>query len=66
MATPYAGSRRTCAKASGPLAAEALAHLMEAEERLGRHDEAVATARKYLGAYPKGAHRDVAERLAAH
>jgi TolA-binding protein len=48
---------------TGPLAAEALGRLMEAQERLGRHEQAQATARRYLDTYPKGPHRDVAERL---
>src|SRR5205823_2342352 len=49
---------------SGPLAAEALGRLMEAEDRLGWRDKAEAAARRYLNAYPNGAHRDVASRLA--
>jgi TolA-binding protein len=48
---------------SGPLAAEALGRLMEADDRLGRRDKAQAEARKYLNLYPNGAHRDVAIRL---
>jgi FecR protein len=48
---------------SGPLAAEALGRLMESYDRLGRREKAEATARKYLNAYPNGAHRDVALRL---
>jgi TolA-binding protein len=48
---------------SGPLAAEALGRLMESYDRLGRREKAEATARRYLNAYPNGAHRDVALRL---
>jgi hypothetical protein len=48
---------------SGPLAAEALGRLMESYERLGRREKAEAAARRYLNAYPNGAHRDVALRL---
>jgi hypothetical protein len=48
---------------SGPLAAEAMGRLMESYERLGRREKAEATARKYMNAYPNGAHRDVALRL---
>jgi TolA-binding protein len=48
---------------SGPLAAEAMGRLMESYERLGRREKAEATARRYLNAYPNGAHRDVALRL---
>jgi TolA-binding protein len=51
---------------SGPLAAEALGRLMESYERLGRREKAEAVARKYLNAYPNGAHRDVALRLTSH
>jgi len=50
---------------SGPLAAEALGRLMESYDRLGRREKAEATARRYLNAYPNGAHRDVALRLTA-
>jgi TolA-binding protein len=48
---------------SGPLAREALGRLMEAQLRLGQREQAKATAERYLRAYPKGPHRDVANRL---
>jgi TolA-binding protein len=48
---------------SGPLSAEALGRLMEAQDRLGRRERAQASARKYLKLHPHGAHRDVASRL---
>jgi TolA-binding protein len=48
---------------AGPLAREALGRLMEAQLKLGQRDQAKATAERYLQAYPKGPHRDVAIRL---
>jgi TolA-binding protein len=51
---------------TGPLAAEALGRLMESYDRLGRREKAEAAARRYLNAYPNGAHRDVALRLTSH
>jgi len=51
---------------SRKLAPEALGRLMESQERLGWHEKAEATARKYLSAYPNGPHRDYAQRLTSH
>jgi TolA-binding protein len=48
---------------NGALAAEALGRLVECEASLGRSEKAQAVARRYLAAYPAGAHRDVAVHL---
>jgi TolA-binding protein len=48
---------------NGALAAEALGRLVECEASLGQGEKAQAVARRYLAAYPAGAHRDVAVRL---
>ena len=47
----------------GRLAAEALGRLMECQSRGGQGAAARGTARRYLAAYPQGAHADLARRL---
>jgi transmembrane sensor len=48
---------------TGALAREALGRQMEAQERVGRSEEAQAAARRYLQLFPDGPHRDIAKRL---
>jgi TolA-binding protein len=48
---------------SGPLGAEALGRLMEAEQRLGDIAAARLTAGRYLQRYPSGAHAQLARSL---
>jgi TolA-binding protein len=50
---------------TGSLAAEALGRWMECETALGRTERAAAVAKRYLAAYPAGAHADVAAKLLA-
>lgn len=47
----------------GGLAQEALGRVLECEHRLGRRDQAEATARRYLASYPQGAHASLAHSL---
>jgi hypothetical protein len=50
-------------RADGPLAREALAGLMEAQEQAGQHAAASKTATRYLERFPKGPHAEAARRL---